>query len=255
MNKIKLNLEKPVVFYPQLSRALGGALEALYVQQLYYWSDKGGRKDGWIYKTKTDIERETTITIRQQDRVRKNLEKKGILETKLMKANGSPTLHYKLNIGILQNVILEYDEMSDSNVTKSDIPLTESTTENTTDNITYVDKPQKISSESNISGEESSLDKDRSQKKVIDSLIDKFKEVNPSYKKLFSNKTERAAMERMVKEHGEDKVSQIIDVLPQTNQEQYAPVISTPYQLEGKMGNLIAFIKRKGSDKNKIGKI
>lgn len=118
-------------------------------------------------------------------------------------------------------------------------------------------KQHKISSESNVE-EEPVLTRtnnnityvDEQQKGVIDSLINKFRDVNPSYKKLFSNKTERAAMERMVKEHGEDKVSQIIDVLPQTNQEKYAPVISTPYQLENKMGNLIAFLKReKGQSK------
>ena len=133
MEKIKLNLEKPVAFYPELSRALGGALEALYVQQLYYWSDKGKRKDGWIYKTKKEMEEETTLTIRQQDRIRKNIEKQGILETKLLKANGSPTIHYKLNIPMLQKVILEYDETSHSNHTKRHIPLTENTTENTTE--------------------------------------------------------------------------------------------------------------------------
>lgn len=52
MEKIKLNLERPIAFYPQLSRVLGGIDEAIFVQQLYYWSDKGRDKEGWIYKTK-----------------------------------------------------------------------------------------------------------------------------------------------------------------------------------------------------------
>ncbi len=130
--EIKLILEKPIAFYPQLSRALGGVEEAIYFQQLYYWADKGGREDGYIYKTKVEIEEETTLTRRQQDRIRVKFKKMGILEEKLIKAKGAPTLHYKLNIGIVQNVLMEWYERYYSNSTKGTNPLTENTTENTT---------------------------------------------------------------------------------------------------------------------------
>lgn len=132
MEKIKLELEKPVVLYPQIARALGGISEAIYFQQLYYWHDKGKRDDGWIYKTKKEIEEETTLTRDQQDRIRTKLVKMGVLETKIIKANGSPTLHYKINFGIVENTLLEKRETRYSNSGKPAIPLTENTTENTT---------------------------------------------------------------------------------------------------------------------------
>lgn len=140
MKKLHLPLESPVSLYPQLARALGGMEEAIYFQQLYYWVDKGKRKDGYIYKTKNEIEEETTLTRRQQDRIRAKLKKMGILEEKLIKANGSPTLHYKLNIPLVQNVLMEWYEMYYSNSTKGTIPITENTTEITTENNTIVGK-------------------------------------------------------------------------------------------------------------------
>jgi len=75
-------------------------------------------------------------------------------------------------------------------------------------------------------------------------LIEKFKQVNPSYERLFSNKTQRAALERLVKKHGREKIENMIDYLPKIFGKPYAPVIFTPYQLENKLGQLISFIKK-----------
>ncbi len=160
MSKIKLELTKPVVLYPQLSISLGGVGEALFFQQLYYWRDRGTRKDGWIYKTKAEIEEETTLSIKQQDRIRKKLEAMGILQTKLIRVNGSPTLHYKLDIEKVQKIISQYTQREHSNIPKGNIPIypkgtfqctqradsnmpkgqilyiTENTTENTTESTT-----------------------------------------------------------------------------------------------------------------------
>jgi len=84
--------------------------------------------------------------------------------------------------------------------------------------------------------------------KDIQLLIDKFKQVNPSYQKLFANKTQRAALERLVKQHGFDKIKWAIEVLPKTNRIKYAPTICTPLQLEEKLGNLIAFVQKERSE-------
>jgi len=92
-----------VMFYPEMAHRFGSIARAIYLQNLIYWSDKGHRKDGFIYKTKEFIEKETTLTRYQQDSCRKYFEKKGILETKLLKANGAPTLHYRVKNGIVRN--------------------------------------------------------------------------------------------------------------------------------------------------------
>lgn len=143
---ILIPLERVIAFSPQLARVLGGIEAAIYLQQLYFWSDKGSRSDGFIYKTKDDIEAETTLTRRQQDPIRKRLEALGLLETKLVKANGSPTLHYRLNVGAINALVnstkgtngnvqdalnQETYKRDDSKRPQCDIPITEKTTEST----------------------------------------------------------------------------------------------------------------------------
>lgn len=78
-------------------------------------------------------------------------------------------------------------------------------------------------------------------------LLDLFKEVNPSYARLFPNKNQRAALERIIKIHGIDKTEKIIKLLPASNRAQYAPTITTPIDLENKLGALAAYWqKQKG---------
>ncbi len=96
-----MRFDRPIAFIPNLARELGGIEEALYYQQLHYWGDKGDREDGFIYKTVEQLEEETTLTRRQQDRVRAKLVKMGWLEVKNTHApNGAPTLHYKTLVEI-----------------------------------------------------------------------------------------------------------------------------------------------------------
>lgn len=85
--------------------------------------------------------------------------------------------------------------------------------------------------------------KEDNSKNIVD-LIDLFKNVNPSYKQFFGNKTERAVLQRLVDEHGKDRVAELIEVLPKTNSMEFAPVITTPYKLEKKLGDLIVFIEK-----------
>lgn len=78
-----------------------------------------------------------------------------------------------------------------------------------------------------------------------------FKGVNPSYERLFSNKTQRAALERMIAKYGEPKVKNMLAQLPSIVSKPYAPQISTPLELESKLGKLIQFIQQ---EKLKIAK-
>ena len=295
MKKLQLNLEKPVILYPQLAKALGGIEEAIYWQQLYYWSDKG--KDSWIYKTKEEIEKETALTRYQQDRVRKKLEKIGAITTLLKKANGSPTLHFKVDIPIVRNLLMEKQETYYSNSKKLTNPsYTENTTENTTenskakalqtnkkeiDNLIEQDKKYKLNNgRQNVIPNDNQMDKKciqvvntgkvrldkinikqnkvlQTNGKEINDLISLFKEVNPSYQRLFGNKTQRSALERLVKQHGQEKIEWAIKVLPKTNKTKFAPVITTPYMLESKLGQLIAFMQKESGENNeyKVAKI
>lgn len=60
---------RPVAFRPEWVEELGDMESAIFLQQLYYWSDKGEGEGGWIYKSVADIEYETTLSDKQQRRV------------------------------------------------------------------------------------------------------------------------------------------------------------------------------------------
>jgi hypothetical protein len=99
-----------------------------------------------------------------------------------------------------------------------------------------------LNSNSNLN---SNLNERSEETSQVNPLIELFKEVNPSYSKLFANKTQRGSAERLLKTHGLQKLSGLIKLLPQMNGDKYAPVITTPVQLEDKLGQLIAYGQRK----------
>ncbi len=86
--------------------------------------------------------------------------------------------------------------------------------------------------------------KEIKQNKLFHSLIGNFQNVNPSYQKFYKNISQRSALKRLVEKLGYDQIQKAIKMLSITNVEQYAPVITTPIQLEDKLGLLIAFVKK-----------
>jgi hypothetical protein len=88
----------------------------------------------------------------------------------------------------------------------------------------------------------------------INDLINLFEPVNPSFERLFSNKTQRGALDRLVKKFGAEKIKSTIQALPALINKPYAPTITTPVQLESKLGSLISFYyKQKGKVTQIIG--
>jgi len=97
------------------------------------------------------------------------------------------------------------------------------------------------------------LSKDKVETLDVSHFINKFKKINPSYEKLFGNKTQRKSIENLIEKLGPEKLEKLIDFLPSIFGKPYAPRITTPYQLEEKLGDLIAYIKAERSKKPKIG--
>lgn len=95
-----------VLTIPRVFITLSGSIpSALFLSQVIYWSDRSGRADGWFYKTTRDWQEEIALSRREVEAARAAL--KGIIETKVMKANGVPTLHYRVNIPALTASLLE----------------------------------------------------------------------------------------------------------------------------------------------------
>lgn len=75
----RLLSDRPIAFHPALARAFGGINEALFFQQIAYWSDKGGDPE-WIYKSQVELEEETCLSSYQQKQARDHLKRLGVLQ-------------------------------------------------------------------------------------------------------------------------------------------------------------------------------
>lgn len=127
-----------------------GSLEGgVFLSQLLYWCDKGKRSDGWFYKTYAEWTEETTLSEYQVRTQAKKAVAAGWLETTVKKANGNPTVHYRVDTiqlselllkefqdgslnnlgnGSLRNFSNQPEETSVSLTESTDIEYTESTT-------------------------------------------------------------------------------------------------------------------------------
>jgi hypothetical protein len=135
-------------------------IAGLLLSQIVYWylpSKQDGKpklrvkKDGeyWLAKNRNDWWDECRIKPRQFDNAFKKLEEKGLVEKRLYRFNGSPTIHIRLMPEVLLkciNSILQKSEIDGNSqnephgsnqrcnfhLTESDKSLTETTTETTT---------------------------------------------------------------------------------------------------------------------------
>jgi len=87
----------------------------------------------------------------------------------------------------------------------------------------------------------------------INTIIGLFKNVNPSYERLFANKTQRDSVERLLKKYGEAWLRSLINRLPEIIKMPYAPQITTPYELETKLGRLKVFLEQEKNKNSRMG--
>ena len=101
---VKHFLTRPVAFHRSLVPVSGSIAGAVWLGQLIYWSDGRGKdKNGWIYKTQEEWERETCLSAFEQRSVRKVLKNNGVLEEEL---RGIPArIYYRLNLLKLAEIV------------------------------------------------------------------------------------------------------------------------------------------------------
>lgn len=90
-------------------------------------------------------------------------------------------------------------------------------------------------------------DLEKKNNKQFNELLGMFEKVNPMHSQIFSNKTERRAMEELIDLLGEQKVYAILEKLPQIIYQPYAPKITKPTELKRDLAKLIAFVKQSES--------
>jgi hypothetical protein len=129
----------PVLFTKKLNNDLNAAI---FLSQLIYWSDRGKHGGGWIYKTYKEWQEELCLSRRKIDRAREKLTKLQLLETRVKRANGAPTVHYRVNSKNLVEWIcsrskngFEQNEQNDlRNTSKISTETTKKTTPEKNDN-------------------------------------------------------------------------------------------------------------------------
>jgi len=89
---------------PQLFVDLTGDLTlAAMLSQLIYWSDRSIRPDGFVYKSAIDWKNEVGASKRSVQK----FNQLPYIETKIRRANGHPTTHYKVRFDVLIDQIYQ----------------------------------------------------------------------------------------------------------------------------------------------------
>jgi hypothetical protein len=86
--------------------------------------------------------------------------------------------------------------------------------------------------------------------KLVAMLIHEFQYVNPDYKKFYAQKAQRNALLEMTESYAPEMMFQMLEIIPRTNVEKFAPQIFSPMQFKNKAAQLITFIRREGNDNN-----
>lgn len=79
-----------------LAKTLRSVPAAIIYWQLWFWHTKTKRRDGYFWKTVTELTDETGLTSKQVRLAIEKLKKAGIIDVKLLRAMGHATNHYKI---------------------------------------------------------------------------------------------------------------------------------------------------------------
>jgi len=97
---------QPIFYYPKLSFILGGIKEACFVSFLLSCLLDQGQENVWICKTQRQITEEIGLSRYEQETVRRNLRKIGVLKEKYQ---GLPCrLYFKLDLDRLAELLKNF---------------------------------------------------------------------------------------------------------------------------------------------------
>jgi hypothetical protein len=93
-----------VIAVPRLFvQITGDPCLAMMLSQLLYWSDRATRGDGLVYKSSKDWIEELGVT----DYTVRKFKKLPYIQTRVIKANGSPTTHYRIHYDALVELVMQ----------------------------------------------------------------------------------------------------------------------------------------------------
>lgn len=227
--------ERPIAYQRVYSQIAGSVTAGLLLSQLLYWAKAMKYRE--FYKTDSELREETGLGSKELRNAKKTLS-----EFVEMNVRGvPPKTYYNIKKDLIIEKILnlterdklkwpkgtnQSDRNGENDLAERDKIYTENTSENNTENT------------SDTPGETPEV---MSAGAVVNLLIGEFEPINPSFRRLYKNKTQRSAIENLLKQYDFTKLQGIIRFLQKTNGKRYAPTITTPCQLEERLGALIAY--------------
>ena len=109
---------KPIAYYPQLAKPLGGVNASILFSHFFYWHDKTQHELG-VYRTAEEIELETGLSVQEQRTARAKLKARGILiETEKRIEH---RIYYKLDLDAFDDLMLQHSRSEESTAPKCNI--------------------------------------------------------------------------------------------------------------------------------------
>lgn len=159
--------------------------------------------------------------------------------TGLAKKNVYPALE-----SLVEKKLVKKDKSG--NTTRYSLYLLEPSKVGTQSTQTRYEKYPEVGTKSTIQKKEKeSIQNKDSNGVAISKLLDIFSIVDPKNKTYYANKTQRNCLDFMINEYGFDNVEKVICLLPQTNQLDYFPRITSPYDLKEKWTKLATALQSK----------
>lgn len=243
----------------ELIKALEGDYHtAAMLTQLIYWSDK--TKNEWIYKSYKEWKEEIALSEHKVREAKKKLEELGIIETKLKKANGSPTLHYRVNTEKLLYWLFEKLSKSDSNLENSQNGIwkisrmesekfQETLTDPTTDPTTNINKSAENSA--TVKKEKITPSKNKNQTKNSREVMADFGQESLKTTQPFSEQKKKKEKE----EEADEKVKKLKIILAKIYAKKYTQTTGLNYTEFGKLMKLTEKAAKWFFEQYNVGKI
>jgi len=92
---------RPVAYFPSLAKVLGSIKAAVFLAQLMYWTPRGKKADGWVFKTAEEWEADTGLTYEEQLGAKKILGEDGKNVIEIRYSRNEHTSYYRVKRGVL----------------------------------------------------------------------------------------------------------------------------------------------------------
>jgi len=116
---IKELLKRPIAYNPIIAKTFGSVKLGILWSQMYYWSERTKDKDGWIYKTQSEVFEETGLSRKEQETARKIGNKLGVL---LSEVRGvPPKVNFRVDLDKTIELVEKYIDRDGLEVNQNNV--------------------------------------------------------------------------------------------------------------------------------------